>query len=332
MFSRIVLDTCTVRNHIHSDSPSIDVGLIREHASGLRLSVSASAFVELTAQLTEGRIRHDDWKARIPPLDEVLDPRWPCVPNGRQLAWLAGTQVSEPIHLEDESRHLRAYWHFLKEVAPEEMSRAKVVYRVSDGSLRQIRLDLQALNDTIRRERDSWITYIRKMQGDLPVAGLSSRSEEEIFALMMTNLGTDPEDVPGLGKKIGGAARMIARFVAMSLARREPYNPDTEDRKGDAFDLNLLFYLPLPAFVVTGDKRFARGLRATNSPQARQVLTIEEFNDHLLNGTFTNLARSVQLQDDQFRRQSEAAYYRWRNGGMKDGEDWADWFASEPVA
>jgi hypothetical protein len=149
---------------------------------------------------------------------------------------------------------------------------------------------------------------------------------------MMTNLGSAPGDVPDLGEKLDGAAKMIARFVAMSLARREPYNPETESRRGDAFDLNLLFYLPLPAFIVTGDKRFVRGLRATNSPQARQVLTIEEFNDHLRNGTFASLVADVQSPEDQFRRHSEAAYYRWRNAGAKHGEDWADWFASEPVA
>jgi hypothetical protein len=73
----------------------------------------------------------------------------------------------------------------------------------------------------------------------------------------MSNLGTTPGNVPGLGEKLCGAATMIARFLAMSLKRRAPHSPETEGRRGDAFDLNLLFYLPSPLSLLpaTNDSR-----------------------------------------------------------------------------
>src|SRR5262249_53777554 len=124
MFVRVVLDTCTVRNHTDGCSPQLDLQLIRQKRDHVRVSLSASAFVELTAQIADGRLPFARWKERIPPLNAVLDQRWPCLPNGKQLAWLAGTQVVEPIeNLEDESRHMRACWHHLLDVAPEEIGK-----------------------------------------------------------------------------------------------------------------------------------------------------------------------------------------------------------------
>ena len=46
MFVRVVLDTCTVRQHVHNSSPSVDLDLIRRRPEDVRLSLSASAIVE----------------------------------------------------------------------------------------------------------------------------------------------------------------------------------------------------------------------------------------------------------------------------------------------
>ncbi len=332
MFVRVVLDTCTVRNHIHSHSPAIDLVLIHQKRNQVRLSLSASAFVEVTAQVTEGRILYADWETRVPAFHAVLDPRWPCLPSGKQLAWLAGTQVAEPINVEDESRHMRAYWHHLLTVAPQEIGRAKVRYRLSDGSWREIRLHFDNLEQAIKEQRKDWIDYLRKMQGELPEHGLGARSEDAILTLMRSNFGTDPLDAPGVAEKLDAVSRMIARFVAMSLAKREPYNPESEGRRGDTFDLNLLFYLPLPAVIVSGDKRFVRGLRGTGAPHARQVLMIDEFNAHLANDTLGSLVSAFQTPERQFRQHREAAYFRWEKRHRPPDDDWDDWFKSEPIA
>ncbi|MGA7500832.1 MAG: DUF2934 domain-containing protein [Isosphaeraceae bacterium] len=334
MFVRAVLDTCTVRNHTDDINPKITLDLVRERRDLVRMSLPASAFVELTRQLAEGDLPFTRWKERIPGLGGVLDPRWPCLPNGRQLAWLAGTQTIKPIeNIEDESRHMRACWHHLLEVKPEELGKCQVVYRVSNGSLRSIRLDYQRLKQTIAGERQDWIDYIRKMRAELPTRGIAATDERALAALMRADFGNDPLDAPGLGEKLDAASRMMARFVARSLPSKMPaYNPESEKRRGDAFDVNLLFYVPLPAVIVTGDGRFVRGLRETGAPHARQVLTIEEFNAELSKGSLTSLVEDFQTRERQHRQHCEAAYFRWEQRDRPGNDDWNDWFTSEPVA
>ena len=334
MFVRVVLDTCTVRNHTDNCQPQLDLHLIHEKSDLVRLSLSASAFVELTAQLADGRLSFARWKESSPPINAVLDQRWPCLPNGKQLAWLAGTQIVEPIeNIEDESRHMRACWHHLLDVAPEEIGRSQVAYRVSDGTLRGIRLDTRALKDSIAGQRQEWIDYIRRMQAELPSHGFTAKDEDDIHKIMLSNFGSDPSDAPGVAMKLDAASRMIARFVARSLpSKLAAYNPESEKRRGDTFDLNLLFYVPLPAVIVTGDARFVRGLRETDTPHGRQVVTIEEFNMHLGSGTLGDLVSDFQTPGRQYLLHSEAAYLHWEERGRLAGNDWADWFATEPVA
>lgn len=91
MFVRIILDTCTARNHIDGCTPQLDLAAIKKRPQDVHISVAASAFVELLAQIADARVAYSDWKTQIVPVNEVLDTRWPCFPNGKQLAWLAGT-------------------------------------------------------------------------------------------------------------------------------------------------------------------------------------------------------------------------------------------------
>ncbi len=333
MFVRIVLDTCTVRNHTDGCFPQLDLNLVRRKRDLVRISLSASAFVELAAQLADGRLSFARWQKYIAPINAILDQRWPCLPNGKQLGWLAGTQVVEPIeNLEDESRYMRACWHHLLGVSPGQIGRCQVVYRVSDGALRSIRLDAQTLREIIATQRQEWIDFIRRMQTDLPSRGITGADEETIREVMRSDFGSDPSDAPGVAEKLDVVCRMIASFVACSLRAKTAYNPESEKRRGDTFDLNLLFYVPLPAVIVTGDGRFVRALKQTDAPHARQVLTIDEFNTGLDNGTLAALVSDFQTSDRQQCHQSESAYFRWENRGRVANDDWSDWFASEPVA
>ena len=221
MFVRVVLDTSTVRNHTDDCFPQLDLNLIKERRNLVRLSLSASALVELTAQIVDRRLPFARWQERIWPINAVLDQRWPCLPNGKQLAWLAGTQIIEPIeNLEDESRHMRTCWHHLLDVTPEEIGKCQVVYRVSDGTLRSIRLDPKNLKETIGGKRQEWIGYIRKMQTVLSSRGLTAAHEDAIYEIMRSDFGNDPLDAPDIAEKLDVTLRMIARFVARRSPRR----------------------------------------------------------------------------------------------------------------
>jgi hypothetical protein len=73
-------------------------------------------------------------------------------------------------------------------------------------------------------------------------------------------------------------------------------------------------------------------MRETDAPHARQVLTIEEFNRHLAENSLASLVLDFQTAERQLRQHQEAAYFRWDKRGRPANDDWADWFASEPVA
>ena len=81
---------------------------------------------------------------------------------------------------------------------------------------------------------------------------------------------------------------MIAHLLKQGTAAKTPYNPRSPKRRGDAFDLMLLFYVPLPAVVVTADTKFVNGLRQSGAKRAGQVLTVAELHDELRSGTLTD--------------------------------------------
>jgi len=333
MFVRVVLDTCTVRKHISNRTPRLDINLIKQKCDMVRLSLSASAFVELTRQVADGDVPFASWQASVPVLNSILDERWPCLPNGKQLAWLAGTQVVDPIEsVEDESRHMRACWFHLCDVRPEQIGRCEVRYRLSDGTFRKIRLDRQKLNELVAGQRQEWIDYVRRMQADLSGRGLTARDADAIVELMRSDFGSDPSDASGVAAKLDTVLHMIARFVARALNATSGYNPESERNRGDTFDLNLLFYIPLPAIIVTGDDRFVRGLRETGAAYLGQVLTIEEFNARVADDSLASLVLAFQTPERQFRWQREAAYFRWQNRNGPANDDLKDWFESEPIA
>jgi Protein of unknown function (DUF2934) len=155
---------------------------------------------------------------------------------------------------------------------------------------------------------------------------------DKIVELMRSDFGSDPSDAPGVAAKLDTVLNMIARFVARSLNATSAYNPESEKNRGDTFDLNLLFYIPLPAVIVTGDDRFVRGLRETDGAHLGQVLTIDEFNARLSDDSLASLVSAFQTPERQFRWQREAAYFRWENRNRLANDDQKDWFESEPIA
>jgi hypothetical protein len=170
------------------------------------------------------------------------------------------------------------------------------------------------------------------MKAKLPSRRLTTRDAATIVELMRSDFGSDSSDAPGVAAKLDTTLHMIARFLARSLNASSAYNPESERNQGDAFDLDLLFYLPLPAVVVTGDDRFVRGLRETDGAHVGQVLTIEEFNERLADDSLATVISAFQTPERQHRRQREAAYYRWVKRNRPANDDLTDWFESEPIA
>lgn len=332
MLVRILLDTCTIRNHLHAIGKQLDIDAIRSSTEQLRFSLPGGAGVELLEQLTEGRVSWDEWKNGIPRVDSILDQRWPLLPTGRQLAAIAGTQTDIVIDIEAERRHLRAVWRLQRHSKCTADLQRGGWYEGADGQKYGIKLEIPKLQTAGSAQRESWKNYIHHIQTLLPSLGVSKVSEADILALMKMNQGTYPGDPPDLGDKLDSVARMIARLVAQALKTKDPYNPDTEKRRGNAFDISLLFYVPLPSVICTADEKFVNRLRDTGAPHARQVVSVDEFNQCVREGSVGSLVGDFRTPDEQLRRWREAAYFKWIERGRPNGDDRRDWFDAEPVA
>jgi hypothetical protein len=332
MLVRTLLDTCTIRNHLHAVGKQLDFGAICTSTEHLRFSLPGEAGVQLLQQLTQGRVSWQEWTSGIPAIDSILDQRWPLLPTGRLLAAIAGTQTDIAVDIEAERRRLRAVWRLLRHSKSTVDLRRIGWYEAADGKRRATNLKLPKPQAAGCAERESWKKPVRHIQTLLPSLGINEATEADILALMKMNQGAYPGDPPDLGDKLGSVARMIARLVAQALKIGDSYNRDSEKRPGDALDISLLFYVPLPSVICTADEEFVNRLRDTGAPHARQVVSVDEFNETVKRGGVWTLVRDFRTPEDQYRRWSEAAYFNWINRGCPFNDDQRDWFETEPVA
>jgi hypothetical protein len=332
MIVRVLLDTCTVRKTLHQDADRPNVALVQQHLDYCKISIAGLAFSELTEQLLDERIPFVDWQTGSKDLKEIIDPKWPLFPSGKQLAWLAGTQTSEPCDINFVQAHLKAVWYFL--CAADSLTfllKKDVVFLAPDRSRHKFGLTKERLDKVMRNERDFWIgcvKNIQRLQADQSV----ELDESKILRLMAKDLASRSGDPAEMLEKLDTISRMVARLFALSLGEKSPYNPGSEKGRGDAFDLDLLFAIPLPAVIVTADERFANRLHSTKAPHAEQVCTIPEFHTHLRSGLLASLVRRFQTQLNQFRERQVQAYRLWESRGGPFGDNWRDWYDAEPVS
>lgn len=331
MITRILLDTCTVRNHLHQSNEKIDLHAINLRRWKYRISMADSTMAELMSQLLENRLSLKDWESRIGDFDSILDPNWPIFPGGRELAVLSGAAPPHGFDIRDSQLYYQAGWRLMREAANIKDLTSGLIFTDTEGRQQKIYADKKHVMDTMQRERDFWINYIKCMQNLLIDRKSGSRSVEAIIELMRSDLGARSGDPPDLAQKYDAVSRMIAIFVDSSLQANTPYNPCSEKRRGDVFDLGHLFAIPLSAIICTTDKPFVNRFRASKSPQSNQVLTPEELNEHARKDTLETILGSAYYRD-QLQRWQSNAFKRWQQRFQPQHDDWADWFAAEPIA
>jgi hypothetical protein len=84
--------------------------------------------------------------------------------------------------------------------------------------------------------------------------------------------------------------------------------------------------------ICTADEKFVNRLRDTGAPHARQVVSVDEFNELIRKNCAWKKVSGFRTLDEQHRRWSEAAYFNWINRGRPLNDDQRDWFEVEPVA
>lgn len=333
MLIRIVLDTCTVRNHLHDTGQRFDRQAIAESTEQLRFSVAGGAGFELMEQLIEERLPWSVWNGKISTFTPLLDDRWPLLPTGSQLAAIAGTQTGLSIDIENERRHLRACWR-LQTIAscPDDLTSRGGWYERADGQKMSVKLNLSDLKSTGTKERKFWIDYIAHIQTLAPKLGFMTLDEKSILAMLKSNPNAYPSDPPDFGDKMDAVSRMIARLVSQALKAKSPYNPQSDKRRGDAFDLSLLFYVPLPSVICTADVKFVNRLRDTKSPHSQQVVSVDELNDLIRDNNVSQLVSSFRTPEAQHRQWQIDAYQNWIDRGRPWGDPETDWSSAEPIA
>ena len=188
------------------------------------------------------------------------------------------------------------------------------------------------IKNTLDKDRESWIDFIVEMQRHQGDGKADLRTLPKIEAYLSSNLGSMPTDIPDLAARLNAVIRLQAHFVHMAI---NPYHLralQTLKRRGDLFDWALLFALPLPVVIVTSDGPFINRLRQTKAPDALQIVSVEEFNEHMRKDTLESLITHHRSLEAQRQKWQEAAYFHWIKRACPNGDALTDWFATEPIA
>jgi hypothetical protein len=334
MLTRILLDTSAVRNFLHEIGPKLDHKTLGQRLWKYRISIADGAIAELFEQLTDSHLDFDDWRRQVRALDRLLDPKWPIFVGGRELSALAGFQTDLNINLEGSQLYHQTLWRLLRDASSLKVLLGGICYRDITGKPVKLKPDPAQIMSTLDKERRTWVDFIDNMRqvkktGKIPLGTL-----QEIERFLRSDIGQASTDNPNLLSRLVATIRFQAQFAHMALnqSSQSQYDPSTKKRRGDLFDWALLFALPLPAVIVTCDKRFVNRLRATNAIDARQVLLVEGFNEHAKSDTLETLLDHHRTSETQQRQWREAAYFNWLKRGRPFSDDLADWFATEPIA
>lgn len=288
MAVRVVLDTGPVRNIIEDDPRQIDLEGLRRAKPGVKTSIGGPALAELAEQLIDGAIRPPLWVANVGRFDAVLDEEWPFLPSGRQLTAFTGVaRAAADIDLAEESRLLQAWWQVFRQARSAADLLTGLPFTFAGGRQGRVAVDEPALRATLAGNRDGWIGYVRSFGGRTG----ADASRLAILNEVVRRHGEEGADAADHRERLMPVFEMIAILVEASLqTRMPPYNPESRRRRGDTFDINLLYVLAHPeAVVVTADGPFAERLRQTGLLQAGRVILIEELTDRLRAGTLESL-------------------------------------------
>lgn len=287
---RVLLDTNIIRKHIYGDPDGLDLGLIEDRLSVLRVSLADAAMVELAADLLlEKSVAFDAWQKAVAAFNKILDPELPIFPGGSELADLAGLRVGPKVFTEDSKLYYQASWNLLFQARSEADLERGISYRDSEGE-KELRFDKQRLLDVIDGQRAGWIGNIQRLSGLLTTLSVGRNQVKGLINMGLRPIEDEPQD---FDLKLDAVGQAWATFLAMSLPSPSAYNPSGAKRQGDVFDFSLLFALALPdVVIVTADSKFVNRSRETKSPQTTRLLGIEEFNRGLGNGSLFALVDS----------------------------------------
>lgn len=272
---RILLDTTIVRQIIHGDPKALDLGALGQLKRERPVSIADGALAELADYLLRHPQRASEWANGISGFDDILDPDFPVAPGGRELASMWGAHTPVGMDLGEARAYYRAAWRYLRGVKePNDLSRQEVFEAPSGRAYALGPLDPARVEAVLARAGEKWTRWVSVMSELIA----STEREEgrltefELQKLAFSNLCLDMGVADAA--KLDLVTHVLAKRAKQAATGKTPYNPKGEHN--DAVDLDLLFGIPLPAWVVTADSRLHRLVHATDSKDKASVMTTEE--------------------------------------------------------
>src|SRR5690606_23581552 len=148
------------------------------------------------------------------------------------------------------------------------------IFHAPSGRAYSIRLDRNHVENVLADAGAHWTEWVVRIGGlvrDLRRDG-DKISEEDLRQLTRTNLCLDMGVADAA--KLDLVIHVLAKRALQAARHRTPYSPN--GGANDPLDLDLLFGVPLPAWICTSDMRLHRLVRSTESPDKDNVMTPAE--------------------------------------------------------
>ncbi len=271
---RILLDTVTVRKVIYGDRDALDPVALAKLKGAHAVSIADGALAELAAALLRGSVPMEAWAQRIGMFDELLDPEFPVAPGGKELATLWGGQSPVGLDLGEMRAYYRAAWNYLRHAKSVEGLCRKEVFHAPSGRAYEIALDREHVDATLAEAGtrwSGWVTNVAAIIRNLRDDG-ETVTEADLRRLATSNLMLDMSAADAM--KLDLVVHVLAKRAMQAVTGATPYSPAS--KPNDPLDLDLLFGIPLPAWICTVDMRLHRLVRSTTAADRDAVMTVEE--------------------------------------------------------
>jgi hypothetical protein len=273
---RIIIDTVLAREG------GLDFSALARSKGDHPVSLADGAVAELLYWMQESKSKRPafpTWRARALELSAALDPILPIAPGGHERAALAGLRSFERgFSTEGLIGQSQAVWKYLLSLTTAADLALPPIFEVAG---RAATFDVKLASVALKAAGNRWAAFAETI-GQM-IRTESGRgeavTENDLKRLVRERLVSTGEltSVDQLELAIPAIARR-----AHDAAFRS-YAPKLGESNA-ALDFDLLFALPLPAVVVTNDKKFVRFLRGLVCLDAAKVMLPDELLSWLATG------------------------------------------------